>query len=134
MRSAPRWSRIRGWSRTVSPSAAHGGRTRRRTIPARPNASKRMPTTRMSRWPRGTLGTGTSELLFRAFALPHCPAGHFSPYSDGEKEAAPKVSPIPGVAGGLGADQPSSPRHYTGRRCRRDEWRRRLLTTRPGAP
>ncbi|KAA3441781.1 hypothetical protein C7I87_33390 [Mesorhizobium sp. SARCC-RB16n] len=27
------------------------------------------------------------QLYFELRAAPHCPAGHFSPYSDGEKEA-----------------------------------------------
>ncbi|RWP26683.1 MAG: hypothetical protein EOR03_32025 [Mesorhizobium sp.] len=44
-------------------------------------------------------------------AAPHCPAGHFSPYSDGEKDPSSTVSPTTGVAGRAPrGSQPLSPR------------------------
>ena len=69
-----------------------------------------------------------SDYISSVSAAPHCPAGHFSPYSDGEKgrcrgwfRQSPALQNRQRRCG-----QPSSPRHYTGRRCRQaDEGQRR---------
>ncbi|CDX19452.1 hypothetical protein MPL3356_30168 [Mesorhizobium plurifarium] len=53
-------------------------------------------------------------------AAPHRPAGHFSPYSDGEKGLGRALGGIKQrlVIGETVDESAPSPRHYTGRGCR----------------
>ncbi|RWO22570.1 MAG: hypothetical protein EOS09_19995 [Mesorhizobium sp.] len=64
--------------------------------------------------------------MLQVCGAPHCPAGHFSPYSDGEKDAV--IADFANLQrcrkGAEVAASPFSP--FTGRRCRQtDEGRRR---------
>ncbi|MER9327818.1 xanthine dehydrogenase accessory protein XdhC [Mesorhizobium sp. M0488] len=62
---------------------------------------------------------------------PHCPAGHFSPYRDGEKGAGRNLGSHIGTSTiGETIGAASSPRHYTGRSARQgDEGQREPAKT-----
>jgi hypothetical protein len=55
-------------------------------------------------------------IIVEAGSAPHCPAGHFSPYSNGEKEAGRSYGTLLAtLIIAETADERPSPRHYTGR-------------------
>ncbi|SJM27807.1 hypothetical protein BQ8482_100003 [Mesorhizobium delmotii] len=66
--------------------------------------------------------------MIYAGAAPHLPAGIFSPYSDGEKEAGRNLGTLSGDVGDWRNPlrRRPSPRHYTGRSALQgDEGRRK---------